>query len=452
MRIVLGGTAGGAGKTSVCLALAASLGKKGVQVRGFKAGPDYFDPMYMRLVTGGICYNLDPWMSSQEHVLGLVSNSKGLALVEGVRGYYDGVDASSSFGSAAHLADLLDSPAVLVVPAREMAKSFGALVSGFVNFEKAGLRIRGIIANYCTSSRHADILSRTLDSSGLPPLVGAVPANAFPKLVSIQQGLKLPDVEELDKDFIDSFVMAAADHLDLDAILSLTREEKNNENSVPADVVKPLKIRIGVARDRAFNFYYQANLDILEKAGAELVFFSPIKDKRMPQNVNMLFLGGGYPELYAYELSQNRSLRRNISTFIRSGGHVYAEGGGLLYLCRDLKVSNGQVFPMVGSLPFKASMLSGKKSQSYVQVRFLSDSLLGETGQSIRGYEYQFSELEPAAEAQGWTDIYQVFDSRNQPRNTQGISWANVLASRVHVYFGHRFDVAERIVQWVQPG
>lgn len=452
MRVVVGGVARGAGKTSVCLSLAAGLGKRGVQVRGFKAGPDYLDPMYMRLVTGRTCYNLDPWMSSQEHVLSLVSGSPGLALVEGVMGYYDGVDASSSFGSAAHLADLLDSPAVLVVPARAMARSFGALVNGFVNFEKAGLRIRGIIASNCNSIRHADILSRTLDSSGLPPLMGAVPGEAFPKLASMQQGLNLPGLKALDKDFIDSFALAGADYLDLDAILSLTGEEKKSENSAPADLVKPVKIRIGVARDRAFNFFYQANLDILEKAGAELVFFSPLRDKRIPQDVNMLFLGGGYPELYAYELGQNRSLRRKISSFIRSGGHVYAEGGGLVYLCRDLKVSNGQVFPMVGSLPFKASMLTGKKSQGYVQVRFLSDSLLGETGQSIRGFEYQFSEIEPAAGEQGWKDIYQVFDSRNQPGNTQGISWANVLASRVHVYFGHRFDVAERIVQWVQPG
>ncbi len=450
MRIVLGGTASGTGKTSVCLTLAAGLGNKGVQVSGFKVGPDYLDPMYLQLITKRTCYNLDPWMSSAEHVLELVSRSSGLALVEGVMGYYDGADVSSSLGSTAHLSDILNSSVILVANAGAMGRSFGALVNGFVNFEKAGLRIKGVIANYCGSQRHADILSRALDSSGLPPLVGALPVNAFPRLASRHLGLKVPYMEELDENFIDSFVSAAVNYLDLDNIISLAGEEDKPELSEGPDLVSPVKVRIGVASDRAFNFYYQANLDILEKAGAELVYFSPISDKKIPQGVSMLYLGGGYPELYAYELSQNRSLRRDILNFVRSGGHVYAECGGLVYLCRDLKVINGQVFPMIGVLPFKASMLSRRKSLGYVQMTFSKDCMLGSAGQTIRGHEFHYSEIEPADGEQEWENIYQVTDSRAGPKDTLGISSGNVLAGFGHVYFGHRFDTAKRIVKWSQ--
>ena len=449
MRIILGGTASGAGKTSVCLALAAGLGNRGLRVSGFKAGPDYLDPMYMMLVTGRTCYNLDPWMSSPEHVRDLISGSSGLALVEGVMGYYDGAHVSDSYGSTAHLAGLIDSPVILVANARAMARSFGALVSGFVGFEQAGLRIRGIIANGCGSRRHADILSRALESSGLPPLVGAVPSEGFPALTSRHLGLEVPQRQELDENLIDSFALAAVNYLDLDKIISLAGEQAGPEPPACPEPGGAVKVRIVVARDQAFNFYYQANLDILEKAGAELVYFSPIKDKKIPDGAHMLYLGGGYPELYAYELSQNKSLRREILNFVRSGGHVFAECGGLVYLCRDLKVLNGQVFPMIGALPFKASMLSRRKSLGYVQVAFSRDCMLGSAGRDIRGHEFHYSEIEPANGEQDWKNIYRVTDSRGGFRDTQGISSGNVLASYAHIYFGHRLDVAERIVDWV---
>ena len=450
MSIVLGGVASGAGKTSVCLALAAGLAGKGVQVSGFKAGPDYLDPMYIELVTGRTCYNLDPWMSSREHVLELVSRGPGLCLVEGVMGFYDGADVSSSFGSTAHLAGLLDSRVILVANARAMARSFGALVQGFVDFEEYGQRIAGVIANECGSKRHAEILFRALESSGLPPLVGAVPSGGFPEIASRHLGLKVPHKENFDESLVTAFGSAAEKFLDLDRIVSLAEEGADNAIDSGSEDKGPAKIIIGVARDRAFNFYYQANLDILKRAGAELVYFSPIRDKSIPRGVSMLYLGGGYPELYAYELSQNKSLHRDIHSFVRSGGHVYAECGGMVYLSRELKILNGQVFPMTGILAFRSCMLSRRKSLGYVQVHFIKDCLLGQAGQEIRGHEYHYSEVEPVDDTQDWENIYQVFDSRGMDRDTMGIRAGNVMASYAHVYFGHRPDVAERIVDWVK--
>ncbi|MFP4108285.1 MAG: cobyrinate a,c-diamide synthase [Desulfonatronovibrio sp.] len=450
MRLILGGTASGAGKTSVCLALAAGLGKKGVQFRGFKAGPDYLDPKYMEIITGRTCYNLDPWMSSEEHVRELIAASAGIALIEGVMGYYDGADVSDSSGSTAHLAEILNSPVILVANARAMARSFGALIKGFVEFEKAGLRIKGVIANNCGSSRHIDMLSRVLESTGLPPLAGGIPSRGLPELGSRHLGLKVPDKEELNSSVYDSFALAAENYLDLDMIITLAGEEKEQQQVQVQGPARPGRVRIAVARDKAFNFYYQANLDILEKAGAELVYFSPVTDKRIPEEAGMLYLGGGYPELYAYELSQNRALRRDILNYIQSGGHVYAECGGLIYLCRDLKVSGGQVFPMTGALPFKASMLSRRKSLGYVQISFLEDCLLGDKDQTIRGHEYHYSQIDQVEKEEGWKNIYQVVNHRREPRDTLGIKTGNILAGYAHVYFGHRPEVAERIVQWIE--
>lgn len=449
MRLILAGTASGAGKTSVCLALAAGLDKKGLRFSGFKAGPDYLDPKYMEAVTGRACYNLDPWMSSQDHVRELIAGTSGIALIEGVMGYYDGADVSDSSGSTAHLAEILHSPVILVANARAMARSFGALIKGYVEFEKSGLRIEGIIANNCGSLRHIDILSRVLDSSGLPPLLGGIPSKALPVLGSRHLGLKVPDKEKLDGSVLNSFAEAADNYLDLDRIVSLAGEEKEPQQVQVQGPVRPARVRIAVARDKAFNFYYQANLDILEKAGAELVYFSPVTDKRIPEDVGMLYLGGGYPELFAYELSQNRALRKDILNYIQSGGHVYAECGGLIYLCIDLKVSGGQVFPMTGALPFKASMLSRRKSLGYVQISFLEDCLLGERGQTIRGHEYHYSQIDPVNGEVSWKNIYQVVNSRKERKDTLGIRTGNILAGYSHVYFGHRPEVAERIVRWI---
>lgn len=448
MVIVLGGTASNTGKTSVCLALAAGLTARGIKVRGFKAGPDYLDPMYLELVTGEACYNLDPWMSSQEHVLELVSRSPGLALVEGVMGYYDGAYASASHGSTAHLADILDSPVILVANAQAMARSFGALVSGFINFEQSGRRIKGIIANGCGSSRHADLLSMSLESAGLPPLLGVLPAGALPGLASRHLGLAVPRAQELKDDFIPLYTAAAEKYLDLDRIISLAGELNTAGPMAVSQQGSGAKARIGVARDNAFNFYYRANLDVLEQAGAELAFFSPIRDKQIPDGVQMLYLGGGYPELYAYELSQNKSMRRDILNFVRTGGYVYAECGGLIYLCRDLRVINGQVFPMTGAVPFRASMLPRRKSLGYTQVTFGRDCLLGARGESIKGHEFHYSEITPADKSNSWENIYEVVDSRARSKESPGISLRNILASYVHVYFGHRIETAKRIIQW----
>lgn len=449
MPLVIGGVASGSGKTSISLALTAALRKKGCEISCFKAGPDYLDPMYLELASGKPCYNLDPWMSSSEHVLDLVSRARGYSLLEGVMGFYDGPDVSSSQGSTAHLASILDSPVFLAAGSKAMARSFGALVQGFVDFEGYGQNIKGIIANGCGSTRHSDLLSKTLESAGLPPLVGAFPQGAFPELSSRHLGLKVPDQSILSRKTIEFFAQAAEKYLDLEQVLDILQESQPyNPGQAEKSRVKT-RVKIGVARDRAFNFYYQANLDILEGCGCEIIPFSPIKDKKIPQGVQMLYFGGGYPELYAYELSQNRSMLRDVSDFIASRRPVYAECGGLVYLCRDLKILNGQVFPMAGALPFRSTMLARRKSLGYAQLNLTQDCVLGKSGAYLRGHEFHYSEISPVNETCGWQSVYQVKDARGNSRETLGIMKGSVLASYVHVYFGHRPETGQWLVDWV---
>lgn len=452
MGIIIGGTSSGTGKTSVSLAIAAGLKDKSLNVTGFKAGPDYLDPMYMELVSRHPCFNLDPWMSSQDHVLELVSQTSGLALVEGVMGFYDGAQAISSLGSTAHLTSILNLPALLVTPAKAMARSFAALIHGFVSYENEGRNIKGIIANNCGSPRHADILARALESSGLPPLAGAVPDKAFPELSSRHLGLEVPDSLDFKQKITQPFAAAASKYLDMGFIQNLVNTPGQSPKIVPSLSIHESRVRIGIARDNAFNFYYQANLEALQQAGAELVYFSPIRDKNIPDNTGLLYFGGGYPELFAYELSQNSSMRKSITRYIKSGGQIYAECGGLVYLCSDLKTLNGQIFPMVGALPFRSKMLTKRQSLGYVEVTFTSDCILGEQGQSIRGHEYHYSDIEPGSGSNGWENIYSVFNARGEAKNTLGIKKDNILASYAHVYFGHRPDVARRIVAMAESG
>ncbi len=446
MRLVIGGTSSGSGKTSLALALAAGFAEKGYIVSGFKCGPDYLDPMYMELVCQSPCYNLDTWMSTEEHVRDLAGQSSGLAVIEGVMGFYDGPDATGSKGSTAHTAMLLDAPVVLVAQASAMARSFAALVHGFVSFELVGQNIKGIIANHCGSDRHARILSRVLEASGLPPLLGAVPADSLPTLPSRHLGLKVPHEKDFNEQYAIPFARAAEKYLKLDSIAEIAARAKPIKTCSGTKTRAGSKTRIAVARDQAFNFYYQANLSALEKAGAELVFFSPVRDRQLPRDISLVYLGGGYPELFAHDLSQNRAMRKSIAAWAGEGGHIYAECGGLVYLCRELKALNGQVFAMAGVLPFRSGMLPRRKSLGYVQIRFMRDCLLGEKGQKVRGHEYHYSDIYPEDD-QGWENVYEVRDARGQSRQTLGITRYNVLASYAHVYFGHRPDLAARLTE-----
>jgi cobyrinic acid a,c-diamide synthase len=461
--IVIAGAESGVGKTSIAIGLACALARRGLRVQSFKVGPDFLDPSYLTLASGRPCYNLDGWMTGESYVRELFARttaSADIAVIEGVMGLFDGASPSSMDGSTAEIAAWLGAPVILVVNASGVARSFAATVKGFAGFER-DVTVAGVIANRVGSERHKALLAESLKSAALPPLVGAIPRGALPELPSRHLGLVTAQPGILSPDALRALGRACEEHTDIGLLLKLANEAAlcgptvrgARANSCPGE--RPgsgeshpaSKARIGVARDEAFHFYYPDNLEALETAGAELVFFSPVKDREMPPGLNGLYVGGGYPEESAEALSGNTGIREAVRAFCLSGRPVYAECGGLMYLSESLETREGRRFEMAGVLPAQTRMLPRLRSLGYVSVTLEQDSLWGAKGTELRGHEFHYSELvgDPARDG-GWTEVYEARNSRSGPSEAQGFQKGNVLASYVHLHFASRPGAAESFI------
>lgn len=448
-RLVIAGTESGVGKTSVAIGLVRALRRRGLAVQPFKVGPDFLDPTYLRLAAGRECYNLDPWMCGENYVQRLFARASAdadVAVVEGVMGMYDGASPDSSEGSTAALAALLEAPVVLLANAGGVARSFAAVVKGYAEFESRP-GVAGVLANRVGSDRHADMLRTALQSTDAPPLLGAFPREAFPELADRHLGLVTADEDILPDRIIEHFAAACEQHIDLDRLMTVA--ENAAELDVPADDRPPVEphVRLAIARDRAFHFYYPDNLEMLEALGAELVPFSPVTDAELPET-DALYLGGGYPEEFAPKLSANESMRNSIRTFCEAGHPVYAECGGLMYLSRALQTTGGEEFPMCGVLPSRVRMLSRRRALGYAEVELTDDCLLGPQGRTLRGHEFHYSELldDPADHPQ-WSTAYSVRKRRSGAPSAEGYRRGNVLASYVHLHLAGRPQSIESFLE-----
>ncbi len=466
-RLVVSGTHSGVGKTSVALALAAALSRRGLKVRPFKVGPDYLDPTYLERASGSTCYNLDGWMLGEAYVRALFDRAGGnadLALIEGVMGLFDGADPAGSAGSTAEIARWLDAPVLLVVDAQGAARSLAALVRGFASFDPR-IRLAGVIANRVGSERHSRVLDESFRAERLPPLLGAIPRGAFPELPRRHLGLVTADPQSLPRTTLDALADALERYVDLPRLLCLTghdRKRPNRPDYRPASGTRP-RVSVGIAWDEAFHFYYPDNLEALEAAGCCLVRFSPLRDRKLPLDLHGLYLGGGYPESHARQLAENRGMRASIRAFAACGRPLYAECGGLIYLSQNLFTLDGESHPMLGILPGSTRMRDRRKHLRYVELTLLADSVFGSRGDRFRGHEYHYSELtdDPAA-ADGWRNVYRVAPASKSgptavgPREASppftdlesgGFQRENILASYVHTHFASRPDAAMRFAR-----
>ena len=484
--LVIAGTSSGVGKTSFTLALARALSRRGLKVQTFKVGPDFLDPTYLALASGRPCYNLDGWMAGPDHCRRLFARAAAdadCALIEGVMGLFDGADAAGSEGSTAEIARWLDAPVLLVANVHGMGRSFAALVRGFATFEP-GLRFAGAVANCCGSERHAAWLSDSLRAAGLPPLLGAIPRGAFPELASRHLGLVTADRGQLPESLLDALADALERHCPTGALfpgmrlkgtraevppaceerretgdprqMSLFPETDAAEASGPAAASaagKPEsapprgRLRIGVARDAAFHFYYQDLFDDLTAAGCDLLFFSPLADGRLPEGLSGLYLGGGYPELHAPELSANGAMLAAIRAYAASGRPLYAECGGLMYLSRGIEAA-GRFTPLVGLLPARTRMLPGRKALGYVEVVLSEDSLWGRRGEVLRGHEFHYSALidDPASDP-AWRKVYTLRRRRTAAAEAEGYQNGAILASYLHLHYASRPAAIARFLE-----
>ncbi|AEV15272.1 Cobyrinic acid a,c-diamide synthase [Thermus sp. CCB_US3_UF1] len=427
-RLLLAAPHSGAGKTTLALALLQALRERGLAVQPFKVGPDYIDPTHLELASGRRPYNLDGFFLDGEGLLSLFrhgARGADLALIEGVMGLFDGKDPQGRVGSTAQVARLLQAPVVLVVDAGGMAGSIAPLVQGFARFDP-GVRVVGVLANRVGSARHAEILREALAPLGLP-LLGWLPLDPGLELPERHLGLVLagevrPPLEALRK----------ALRLDLEGLLRLAGEAPPLPEAPPFLPERhPPRARVAYAWDRAFRFYYPEALELLEALGAELIPFSPLADGALPQ-AEALLLGGGYPELFARELSENTPMREAIRRF---RGPVVAECGGYMYLSRGLWVGEA-FFPMVGLVPGEARM-GERPVLGYREVEALRDSPLAQRGEAFKGHEFHYAHLPPSP-SPAWRRV--------GGEEVEGYTDGRVLASFVHLYLPARPQGALRLL------
>ncbi len=462
----------GSGKTSICRGLVAALAGGGaggaLKVQAFKMGPDYLDPLHLEAASGAACYNLDPWMMGKEACRELFERNTGraggpdLAVVEGAMGLYDGPDPASNAGSSADLAKLLGIPVLLIVDIAGQARSAAAVVKGFLDFDPE-LRVAGVILNRAGSKNHAALVTAAL-AEALPqvPVFGCLPVRGELDLPGRHLGLRPPGPEAQDKTA--ALARWVGEHVDLAALLAALPElpgkaapETNADRlkALSGPEFAPVRPRLAVSRDEAMFFLYLENLERLNAAGAELVFFSPLADAALPDGCSGLYLCGGYPELYARELSANRAMLDSVRGFLARGGPVYAECGGYMYLMAKLEDAAGEAWPLVGHFPWSCRMAPCRQALGYREVRALVPSCLGPAGTSARGHEFHYSmafepELGPIppadAPAEQVVRLFAAGDGAARSQPPLGVRLGSAAASYAHLHFASNPDLAHNFV------
>lgn len=443
--IVIAGVRSGVGKTTIATGIMGALTRRGYGVQPFKAGPDYIDPSYHQLACGVPSRNLDTWLLPSATVTELFRRAVGpekIAVIEGVMGVYDGHDALSEEGSTAQLAKLLDAPVILVADAAKVARSVAAEILGYQQFDRS-LRIAGVILNGVGGPRHLDFCQPQIEATTGLPVLGYLPRKEAFNQPERHLGL-IPTVEgTVVRQWYDDLTAQVAETIDLDRILQLATRAAppaGKPQVYPAEPL-PKRARIAVAQDKAFSFYYQDSLDLLEAWGAELLPFSPLTDAALPPDSGGVYIGGGFPELFAGELAANRPMLESLRAAIKRQTPVYAECGGLMYLGESLSDMEGAAYPMVGALPVASAMNGRRLTLGYREVAAAVATPLLQPGQQVRGHEFHWSVLaEPPSPE---TALYQVV---NQENRLEGFHIGSVWASYIHIHLGSAPGLAQRFV------
>ena len=446
--VVVAGTKSGCGKTTIAIGLMAALTRRGHRVAPFKVGPDFIDPGHHSRITGMISRNLDGWMLSKDYNLeSFERNAKksDIAIIEGVMGLYDGYDGKSEAGSTAQMAKWLGLPVVLVVDAKSMARSAAAVILGFERFDP-GLSFAGVIFNNLGSNRHQSYLSDSVGENIEIPCLGGLVIDEKIAIPERHLGLVTREDHCPGDETIDLLANVIEERIDLDLLLKNLPEINISDYIGPlSSVVNKKTVRIAVAKDNAFCFYYQDNLELLEGQGAELAFFSPISGDDLPPNIDGIYIGGGYPELFGDKLAKNSKLRDRIKEKSDDGMPIYGECGGFMYLCEALLDQNGNRYPMTGCFPFTTAMFPRLKALGYREITLTRDTIIGNQGLTIRGHEFHYSELNKRA--QEVKNAYRISDRLGLDKPPDGYLVNRTLGSYNHLHFGSQPEAAKHFVE-----
>lgn len=436
-KLVIAATQSGSGKTTIVAGILAALKRRGLKVQSYKVGPDYIDTGFHEIASGRTAHNLDTWLVGKEKLADIffeTADDADVAIVEGVMGLYDG--GKGGISSTAEVAKILNAPVVLLIDAKSMGASAAAVALGFREFDK-DLNFAGVILNRVGSASHAQMIIDALNKLNIK-CFGAISRNAEFFLPERHLGL-VPTAENNFADVIEKISAAVEQQLNLDTLIEVADIE--DKKIFPALKVPPPTIKIAVAKDEAFNFYYEESLRELERLGAEIIFFSPLHDKTLPE-VDGLILGGGFPEMFASQLEKNISMRESIKAAAENNLPIFAECGGYMYLMKSIKNFEGKVFEMCGVIDSRTIMTYKLQMVGYVAATLKKNCVIGAAGDKIRAHEFHFS-----VEEEG--DAEKIFDCerlRTGKKYSAGYAAGNLVASYLHLHFKGCPSVAENFV------
>jgi len=469
-RVLIAGDRSSAGKTTVCIGLLGTLRARGLEVQAFKVGLDYIDPGFHTLVSGRPSRNLDGFLMPPEVVKEIfVRGCEGadIAVIEGVRGLYEGLNYSDDVGSTAQIAKILHCPVILVIDAGSITRSVAALVNGYKSFDPE-VQLSGVILNNIGSERHGEKAELAVEKYSGVKVIGKIPRKSDLGISMRHLGLiTATECKSRWNDFnsvLSEINKSVEDNVDIKVLLTMAKSAsriKEPDLKVfiekrDMDKSKEKKVRIAVAFDEAFNFYYQDTLDLLALEGAELLYFSPIRDKKLPKGVDAVYIGGGFPEIYGEELSSNTQMLDAVKDFYDGYGVIYAECGGLMYLMEQLEYTplqglpgrktelhRGGSFDMCGVI--KGLVRFGEKRVvNYVEGEFQKDCILGKKGSRFKGHEFHHSEI---ILKENVDFAYKMLRGEGIKDGRDGIISKNCLASFAHLHAASYTEFAENFVR-----
>lgn len=438
--IIIAGTHSGVGKTTASIAIMRAFTKIGKKVAPFKVGPDFIDPKFHYIATNQKSYNLDSWLINEEYIKYLFKKhlmGKDISVIEGVMGLYDGC-GKETIGSTAHIAKIVDAPIILVVDAKGIYNSIVALINGYISYDN-DIKIQGVILNNVSTESHYLLLKEIIENEIDIKCLGYFSLNKKMNLKSRHLGL-IP-IEEIKNinEIIEYLGQLALKNLDIEKILKISDISDISIKDISIkDIGKIGKnLRIAIAMDEAFSFYYEDNLELMEESGIELIKFSPLADKELPENINGVYIGGGFPEIFAKELSLNNLIKKDILDKAENGLPFYCECGGLMYLTKGIIDKKDNLHDMVGFFNCKSKMTERLQRFGYIEIEFENIK--------IKAHEFHHSKLIDIDDSE-FTYKYKIKKFNKNLLWKCGLKKKNVLAGYPHVHFYSNFEFFRRLI------
>ncbi|PAV28032.1 cobyrinic acid a,c-diamide synthase [Virgibacillus profundi] len=444
--MVIAGTGSGVGKTTLTIGIMSALKKRGLEVQGFKCGPDFIDPTYHRAVTNRISRNLDSWMLTEDSLLDIFthgSKNTDISIIEGVMGFFDGKSPETNEGSTAEIGMLTKSPVVLVVNCSSMARSAAAIVKGFQSFAE-GTNIAGVIANSVGSEGHYQLVKTAIEQECAIPVLGYLKRELAIEIPERNLGL-IPSIERGDLDSLfDKLGDLVLETVDINKLLELSVVKPLAETNGPSlfDKKKEASVRIAVAKDAAFNFYYPENLEMLEANGVEIDYFSPLANDALPDNVDGLYLGGGFPEEFAHKLASNHKTKQSVKAAIDNGLPTLAECGGFMYLTESIETKEKIKHKMTGIIPGEIQMQSRLTAIGYREIKGQNGNFLLRNSMA-KGHEFHYSTFRETGD-----EIQPAYELKSRRGNQkEGYLIRNLVAGFTYTHFASSPSIVEN---WIE--